>query len=101
MGLRIKDHLCTVRYDALHSVIYPDEALWNRLNEKAAMFDLLANLRVSSDSAGPNDVWDRPEQRTATSLAVFRLVTLHSEMSAVAQVRVHVPPLTSLELRDA
>ena len=37
---------------------YPDDVLWNILNEKAASYGLLAHLQQSLDYARARDVWN-------------------------------------------
>jgi hypothetical protein len=37
---------------------YPDDVLWNILNEKAAAYDLLAHLKQSLDYARARNVWN-------------------------------------------
>lgn len=38
---------------------YPDDVLWNILNEKAAAYGLLAHLKQSFDFARTRNVWEK------------------------------------------
>jgi hypothetical protein len=38
---------------------YPDDVLWNILNEKAAAFGLLAHLKQSFDSVRSREIWNK------------------------------------------
>jgi hypothetical protein len=38
---------------------YPDEVIWNILNEKAAAYGILAHLKQSFDFARSRNAWDQ------------------------------------------
>jgi hypothetical protein len=48
---------------------YPDDVLWNILNEKAAFHGLLAHLKQSFDFARSRNFWAESKQSTTTGLA--------------------------------
>jgi len=54
---QISSHIAAI---GLRRDRYPDEVLWNILDEKAAFYGLLAHLKQSLDFARARNVWDRP-----------------------------------------
>ena len=53
---QISGHIAAI---GLRQNRYPDDVLWNILNEKAASFGLLAHLKQSFDSVRSRNIWDK------------------------------------------
>jgi len=53
---QISGHIAAI---GLRQNRYPDDVLWNILNEKAAAFGLLAHLKQSFDSVRSREIWNK------------------------------------------